>query len=136
MQVNTYLNFSGDFESAFTFYAESLGGKVEAMVPHEGTPAGAHVAADWRNKILNASRTVGHTVLMGSDAPPDRFQKPQGFSVSLQTTTPEKAAGAFRALSKGGSVRMPMQETYFAGRFGMLVDQFGTPWMINCAPAA
>jgi PhnB protein len=80
--------------------------------------------------------TVGGTVLMGSDAPDDRHQKPQGFSVSLQTKTPEEAERAFQALSTGGSVRMPIQETFFATRFGMLVDQFGVPWMINCAPAA
>jgi PhnB protein len=105
------------------------------MVPHEGTPAGAHVPAEWSKKILYATMSVGITLLMGSDAPVDRCQK-QGFSVSLQTTTPEEAERAFNALSKSGSVRMPIQETFFATRFGMLVDQFGIPWMINCAPAA
>ena len=136
MQVNTYLNFNGNCEAAFRFYAESLGGKINAMVLHEGTPAGAHVPAEWGKKLLHATMTVGGTVLMGSDAPDDRYQKPQGFSVSLQTKTPEEAERAFQALSTGGSVRMPIQETFFATRFGMLVDQFGVPWMINCAPAA
>lgn len=136
MQVNTYLNFNGNCEAAFKFYAESLDGKIDAMVPHEGTPAGAHVSAAWNKKILHASMTVGGTVLMGSDAPDDRYQKPQGFSVSLQTKTPEEAERAFQALLGGGSVRMPIQETFFATRFGMLVDQFGVPWMINCAPSA
>src|SRR5580704_17265493 len=103
------------------------------MVPHEGTPAGAHVPAEWSKKILHATMSVGGTVLMGSDAPVDRYQKPQGFSVSLQTTTPEEADRAFKALSKGGSVRMPIQETFFAKRFGMLVDQFGISWRINAA---
>jgi PhnB protein len=106
------------------------------MVPHEGTPAGAHVPVEWSKKILYATMSVGITLLMGSDAPVDRHQKPQGFSVSLQTTTPEEAERAFNALSKSGSVRKPIQETFFATRFGMLVDQFGIPWMINCAPAA
>jgi|SRR5579872_1762249 len=78
MQVNTYLNFNGNCEAAFKFYAEALSGTIDAMMPHEGTPAGAHVPADWRDKILHASSTVGSTVLMGSDAPPDRYQKPQG----------------------------------------------------------
>jgi PhnB protein len=136
MQVNAYLSFNGNCEAAFKFYAESLGGKIDALVPHEGTPAEAHVPAEWSKKILHASMTVGGTVLMGSDAPDDRYQKPQGFSVSLQTKTPEEAERAFQALSIGGSVRMPIQETFFATRFGMLVDQFGVPWMINCAPAA
>lgn len=136
MQVNTYVNFNGNCEAAFKFYAESLGGRIEAMVRHEGTPAGAQVSAEWSKKILHATMNVGGTVLMGSDAPVDRYQKPQGFSVSLQTTTPEEAERAFKALSKGGSVRMPIQETFFARRFGMLVDQFGIPWMINCAAVA
>jgi PhnB protein len=136
MQVNAYLNFNGNCEAAFKFYAESLGGNIDAMVPHEGTPAGAHLPAEWRKKILHAAMTVGGTVLMGSDAPDDRYQEPQGFSVSLQTKTPEEAERAFQALSAGGNVRMPIQQTFFAARFGMLVDQFGIPWMINCSPAA
>jgi PhnB protein len=136
MQVNAYLNFNGNCEAAFKFYAESLGGNIDAMVPHEGTPAGAHVPSEWRKKILHAAMTVGGTVLMGSDAPDDRYQEPQGFSVSLQTKTPEEAERAFQALSAGGNVRMPIQQTFFAARFGMLVDQFGIPWMINCSPAA
>jgi PhnB protein len=83
---------------------------------------------------LNDRRRYGSDGL--PDAPDDRYQKPQGFSVSLQTKTPEEAERAFQALARGGSVRMPIQETFFATRFGMLVDQFGVPWMINCAPAA
>ena len=136
MQLNTYLNFNGNCEAAFKFYAEALNGTIEAMVPHEGTPAGVHVPAEWSKKILPAAMSVGSTLLMGSDTPVDRYQKPQAFSVSLQTTTPEEAERAFKALSKGGSVRMPIQETFFAKRFGMLVDQFGIRWMINAAPAA
>jgi PhnB protein len=111
MQVNTYLNFNGNCEAALKFYAEALNGTIDAMMPHEGTPAGAHVPADWRSKILHASMTVGSTVLMGSDAPPDRYQKPQGFSVSLQVATPEEAERAFQALSKVGTVRVPIQQT-------------------------
>jgi PhnB protein len=132
MQVNAYLNFDGSCEAAFRFYAESLGGRIDAMVPHEGTPAAEHVAAEWHAKILHATLTVGGTVLMGSDSPPGHYQQPQGFAVSLQTETPEEAERAFQALSKGGTVQMPLQQTFFSARFGMLVDQFHVPWMINC----
>jgi predicted 3-demethylubiquinone-9 3-methyltransferase (glyoxalase superfamily) len=69
MHVNTYLTFNGNCEAAFKYYAKALGGKIDAMVPHEGTPAGAHVPAEWSKKILHAMMTVGGTVLMGSDAP-------------------------------------------------------------------
>jgi PhnB protein len=136
MQVNAYLNFDGSCEAAFRFYAESLGGKIDAMVPHVGTPSGEHVPADWGAKILHASMSLGGTVLMGSDSPPGRYQQPQGFSVSLQAETPEEAERAFQALSRGGTVQMPLQETFFSARFGILVDQFHVPWMINCTPGA
>jgi PhnB protein len=136
MQVNAYLLFNGNCEAAFKFYAESLSGKIDAMIPYDGTPAETQAPAEWRTKILHASMTVGSTVLMGSDAPPDRYQPAQGFSISLQAATPEEAERAFQALSKGGTVSMPMGKTFFAARFGMLVDQFGMPWMVNCPPAA
>ncbi len=109
MQLNPYLTFKGQCEAAFKFYEKCLGGKIVAMLTHAGTPAEQHVPPEWRNKILHAYMIVGDQVLMGSDAPPDRYQEPKGFSVSL---------------------------TIKDVRFGMLVDQFGIPWMINCAQAA
>jgi|SRR5579863_856810 len=136
MQVNAYLNFDGNCEAAFRFYAEALGGTIDAMARHEGTPSSEHVPAEWGAKILHASMTVNGTVLMGSDAPPGHYEAPQGFAVSLQAATPEEAERAFQALSTGGTVQMPLQETFFSTRFGMLVDQFHIPWMINCPPAA
>jgi PhnB protein len=75
---------------------------------------------------------VGDNVLMGSDAPPDRFEKPQGISVSIQTDDPTEAERIFAALADNGLVTMPLQQTFWAIRFGMLVDRFGIPWMINC----
>ena len=78
----------------------------------------------------------GGNVLMGSDAPPDRYEKPQGFSVTLNLDTPEEAERIFEALSEKGTLHMPLQETFWAVRFGMLVDQFDIPWMIDCQKAA
>ena len=136
MQVNPYLNFNGDCEAAFKFYAEALGGKIDMMMTFADAPSDAGVPADWRKKIMHISMNLAGAALMGSDAPDDRYQKPQGFHVSLQTTEPGEAERAFAALSKGGAVRMPLQQTFFATRFGMVTDQFGIPWMINCAPEA
>jgi PhnB protein len=79
--------------------------------------------------------TVGDEALMGSDAPPDRFESMKGFSVTLSVQNPQEAERIFNALAEGGTVRMPIGETFWALRFGMLVDQFGTPWMINCERA-
>lgn len=132
MQANPYLLFDGQCEAAFAFYAKCLGGKIEAMLPHEGSPAACNVPAEWRKKILHARLNLGDGVLMGCDAPPSHQQKPQGFSVSIQMQQPAEAERIFHALAENGTVRMPIQETFWATRFGMLVDQFGIPWMINC----
>jgi PhnB protein len=139
MQLNPYLIFNGTCEAAFKFYAQCLGGKIEAMMPHEGTPAAEHVPAEWRKKILHARLVVDGQVLMGSDGPPPghgQYEPPKGFSVSLQTKDPAQADRIFKALAENGQVRMPIQETFWAARFGMCVDRFGIPWMINCEKPA
>jgi PhnB protein len=135
MQVNPYLLFQGQCEAAFKFYAQCLGGKIEAMMPHEGTPAAEQVPPEWRKKIVHARLSLGDTVLMASDCPPDRYAKPQGFSVSLEIKKPAEAERVFHALAENGTLQMPIQETFWAARFGMLVDRFGIPWMINCERA-
>jgi PhnB protein len=133
MRLDTYLTFNGRCEEAFRYYEKQLGGKIEAMLAHEGTPAEEHVPPEWHKKIMHAALRVGDAMLMGSDAPPQMFSQPQGFSVSVQVDDPAQAERIFNALSNGGTVRMPIQETFWAQRFGMLVDKFGIPWMINCA---
>lgn len=137
MQLNPYLYFHGDCEAAFKFYERCLGGKIEAMMQHDGTPAAQQVPAEWRKKILHARLSLGNgEVLMASDAPPQQYAKPDGFSVSLQIKDPQQADRVFHALAENGTVRMPIQQTFWAARFGMLVDQFGIPWMVNCEKKA
>jgi PhnB protein len=136
MQLNPYLTFNGQCEAAFKFYEKVLGGKVEAMMPHEGSPMAEHVPPEWRSKIMHARLSVGDNLLMGSDAPPDHYEQMKGFSVTLGIDDPGLAERLFHALSENGTVQMPIQKTFWAARFGMLVDQFGTPWMINCEQAA
>ena len=89
-----------------------------------------------RNKILHARLIVGSDALMGSDAPPDRYDAPKSFSVSLQIDDPADAERIFHELAENGIVQLPIQQTFWAERFGMLVDQFGIPWMVNCGKAA
>ncbi|MGZ6211630.1 MAG: VOC family protein [Candidatus Binataceae bacterium] len=132
MQLNPYLLFNGQCEAAFKFYEKILGGKIVAMMSHEGTPAAEHVPPDWRKKIMHARLSIGDVLLMGSDAPPDRYEPMKGFSVTIGVTDPREAERIFHALAENGTVRMPIEKTFWAERFGMLVDQFGTPWMINC----
>jgi PhnB protein len=136
VQVNPYLFFNGQCEEAFKFYEKLLDGKITAMMPHEGTPAANSVPADWRSKIIHARMTIGDQELMGSDAPPAHQHKPQGFSISIGVNDPAEAERVFHALEEGGTVTMPMAETFWAKRFGMLVDRFGIPWMVNCEKVA
>jgi PhnB protein len=136
MQLNPYLNFNGQCQAAFEFYAECLRGEIVAMIPHAGTPAAEHVPADWQDKIMHARLVVGNAALMGSDSPPEHFEPQKGMYVSLMIDDQAEAERIFHAFAEGGTVRMPIQETFWAARFGMVVDRFGTPWMINCEKAA
>ena len=135
MQLNPYLYFNGDCEAAFKFYEKVLGAKIVTMMTHEGTPAAEQVPADWQTKIIHARLSLGDQVLMASDAPPGSYQKPAGFSVTLQINDPAEAERVFHALVENGMATMPIAETFWAVRFGMLTDRFGIPWMINCEKA-
>ena len=132
MLINPYLFFDGRCEEAFKFYEKVLGGKIVAMLPHEGTPAAGQVPAEWRSKIMHARLEVDGQALMASDSPPQYQEPTKGFYVSLQYSDPADAERVFNALAEGGTIRMAMEETFWAARFGMLVDRFGTPWMVNC----
>jgi PhnB protein len=137
LELNAYLVFNGQCEAAFKFYEKALGGKIEMSMTHGDSPMSEQVPAEWHNKIMHARMTVGGTVLMGSDAPPDHYREPQGFSLSIGTKDPAEAERMFNELAVGGKVQMPLQKTFWAAKFGMVVDRFGIPWMINCEqPAA
>jgi len=102
------------------------------MITYGESPVGGQMQAEWRNRILHATLSVGNYLLQGADVPPESYQRPQGFSVMLNIEDATEAERIFDSLSHNGTVQMPMQETFWAKRFGMLVDQFGTPWTVNC----
>ena len=130
--LNPYLFYSGNCEAAFKYYEKVLGGKIEMMLRSDEAPESMPATPGWEKKIMHARMTVGDQVLMASDAPPGRRDDMKGFSVALQIPDPAEAERVFHALADKGTVQLPIQETFWARRFGMLVDQFGTPWMINC----
>jgi PhnB protein len=132
MQCNPYLLFNGNCEEAFKVYEKVLGGKIIAMAKVSDTPAAEQHSPDFRDKIMHARMTFGNNTLMASDAPTQHFEAAKGMQVSLNVDTPAEAERIFKALSEGGNVKMPIQETFWAQRFGMLTDRFGTPWMVNC----
>jgi PhnB protein len=130
MQVNPYLHYDGNCEAAFKFYEKAAGGKIEVLMTHESAPPEMPTPPDWKKKIMHARITFDGDILMGSDAPPGHFQKPQGFSVTLTVDDPTEAEKKFKALSEGGAVNMAFAPTFFAKGFGMCVDKFGIPWMV------
>lgn len=136
MKLNPYLSFDGDCEAAFKFYEQVLGGKIGDKMTWGESPETNEAPAGWENKIMHVQMTLGDQELMGADSPPGYFEEPKGTSVLLSIEDPAKAESVFAALSEHGTVTMPIQETFWASRFGMVTDQFGTPWMINCNKTA
>lgn len=136
MRLSPYLAFNGNCAEAFQFYAECLGGEVGATFTYEASPMANDVPPEWGKKLMHARVIVCGHELMGSDNPPGRYEQPKGFSVSLSIKGPEEAERVFNALAEGATVNLPFQKTFWSPGFGMLVDRFGIPWMINSDPAA
>jgi PhnB protein len=132
MQINPYLFYDSNCEAAFKFYEKVLGAKIEMMLRNEEAPESMPSPPERKKQIMHARISINGEILMASDAPPDHFHKPQGFAVSLTVDDPAEAESKFKALSEGGNVTMPFGKTFFSKGFGMCVDQFGIPWMVNC----
>ena len=132
MRLNPYLSFNGDCEAAFRFYERCLGGRIVFMMTYGDSPMAEQAPLDWRNKILHTTLEVGDWILQGADMLPGQYQKPQGISVTINIDAAPDADRIFNALAENGTVQVPIQETFWARRFGVVVDRFGTPWMINC----
>ncbi|MFN7980900.1 MAG: VOC family protein [Vicinamibacterales bacterium] len=131
MQINPYLSFDGRCRDAFQFYEKALGGTIAFMQTIGETPMAAHMPADAHSRVMHVTLTVGDQVLQGADAPPGQFTQPAGFCVALHFDEPADGERVFAALSENGKVQMPFQATFWARGFGMLIDQFGTPWIIK-----
>lgn len=136
MHLHPSLMFSGQCEEAFTFYEAVLGGKIVTMLPYGGSPMAAQVQPEWHTKIMHARLIVGESQLTGGDVPAANYERPRGFSILLGIEEPPEAERVFHALSENGLVKMPIQETFWSVRYGVLIDRFGVPWEVNCAQAA
>ena len=130
--MTAYLSFKGDCEAAFKFYEQCLGAQPGAIFRYGGSPMANQVPADWSDKVMHGSLTVGGQIVMAGDVAPDQYETPKGFSLSLQIENPAVAERIFRELSAGGRVVMALEKTFWAERFGMVTDRFGIPWLINC----
>ena len=132
MHLNPYLLFNGNCGEAFKFYEETLGGKIEGLFTYAESPAAEHAPPGWGDKVMHATITIGDQKLMGSDAPPGRYEEPKGMSVSIGLNDRDKGERIFNALAAGGTTIMPFAKTFWAEGFGMCTDRFGIPWMVNC----
>jgi PhnB protein len=137
MKIHTYLNYGGNCKQAFEFYSKHLGGKINFMMLQNQNPeldkaqaVTAQFQPGWQDTVLHASMEIGGTILMASDFPSDQFERMRSAYLSLQVESSAEAERIHALLAEGGQVLMPMAETFFAHRFSMLRDRFGTQWMV------
>ncbi len=130
MKLYTYLNYGGNCREAFEFYAEHLGGRITMITTQGELPDSSKVPPERKNAVLHARIEMGDTIILGADIPPDRFQPMRSAYLSLMVDSIDEAERLYALLSEGGQIFMPMEETFFARRFAMLRDRFGTSWML------
>jgi PhnB protein len=130
MDLHTYLNYGGNCEEAFRFYETHLGAKILVIRKYSEVPQPSSIPAGMKDAVLHARIRIGNTVVMASDAPADRYQPMRSAYLSLGVESNGEAERIHALLADGGEVFMPMTETFFAFRFSMLRDKFGTSWMI------
>lgn len=131
MKLNPYLAFDGRCREAFEFYEKALGGKISFIQTIGESPMAASMPAEAHGRIMHVTLQVGDQVLQGADAPPGQFTKPAGFCVAVHFDGAPEGERVFSTLAEEGNVQMPFQATFWARGFGMLVDRFGIPWIVN-----
>jgi PhnB protein len=134
LSLNPYLSFTGNCAEALGFYAQCLGTKLDEVHHYAGSPMEKDLPPGWGNKVMHASLNWQGFRLMGADNPPSCYKHEgyKGITLSLSVDDTAQAERLFAALSAGGNITMPMAQTFWAKRFGMLTDRFGVSWMVNC----
>jgi len=134
MQLVPYLNFDGQCREAFEFYAKALGASITAQMTYGQAPAEmcAQMPPETLGRIMHTQLESNGALLMGADGPPSHGSQGGGTTLNVMVDTVEDAERIFAALAEGGEIRMPIEETFWAQRWGMLVDRYGKPWMVNC----
>ena len=126
MKVDIYINYPGNCQKAFQFYEQHLGGKIMMMTTHQQIPP--NFPKEWENPIPHARMELGNVLLMGADIP--NTEPMRSAYLTIRLDSPQKAEQVYTLLSSEGQIFMPLEKTFFANRFGMLRDKFGTSWMI------
>ena len=128
MRLDIYLNYAGNCEAAFRFYEKHLGGRIAGITLHGEQPEPNNLPDGWAEKVLHARIEIGDTVLMGADIPESQAMRSAYLTLTLDSA--EDAERVYALLIDGGQVLMKMTDTFFASRFAMLRDRFGTSWML------
>ena len=131
MKLNPYLSFDGRCREAFEFYATTLGGRIAFIQTIGESAMASHMPPEAHGRVMHVTLQIGDQVLQGADAPSGQFTKPAGFCVATHFDDVAEGERVFNALAQNGMEQMPFQETFWAKGFGMLIDQFGTPWIVN-----
>lgn len=126
MKLDVYVNYPGHCKEAFEFYEQNLGGKITMMMPHQPLPP--NFPKEWKDPILHARMEIGNSTLMGADVP--NAEPMRSAYLTLRLSTAEHAEKIYAILVDGGQIFMKMEKTFFANRFAMLRDKFGTSWML------
>ena len=134
MKLNVYLSFDGRCREAFEFYQKALGGRISFIQTIGESPMASSMPLEAHGRIMHVTLQIGDQVLQGADAPPGQFTEPAGFCVATEFDNVAEGERVFTALAQNGRVQMPFQATFWAKGFGMLIDQFGTPWLVNAGP--
>jgi PhnB protein len=138
MQIKPTISlvFNGECDAAFALYQQCLGGTVTFRLTWGDSPMANDAPAEWHDRILHTTLTVGEFAVSGGDALPGQYERPRGFQLQVDLDDVSAAERLFALLAEGGEVSVPLQETFWAKRFGSVVDRFGIPWGINCGEAA
>jgi len=128
IKLEIYVNYPGHCKEAFLFYEQHLGGKIAMMMTHQQQPGATNFPENWKDAILHARLEIGNTALLGADVPNAEPMRSAYLTLQLETAT--EAERIYALLSEGGEIFMKMEETFYASRFAMLRDRFGTSWML------
>ena len=126
-----HLGFDGNCAEALAFYAETLGGEISFMMTYGDSPMKDQFPVDMHGAVVHGTVKIGHQYIMGGDAPPHGYKKPEGVYVNLQYTDVEEGRRVFEALAHGGGEEMAFGETFWSKGFGMCTDRYGIHWMVN-----
>jgi PhnB protein len=131
MQLSPYLAFNGTCEAALNFYKDIFNGEIVEFMRFGDSPM--EISDDAKNRVMHATLNFGSNSFMASDSMPGQDAPDcSNITMSLGTNDLEATNKTFAALSEGGQINMPLEDTFWGARFGMLTDKFGINWMINC----